>query len=243
MNEIPIVVEPSFPVFAPRPLKENLNKQMANLIMVNTSPHKLIFKITPNTTDVRYSIRPEIDYLSPHGSRLIGISISDAPQPKREHDFTYKVVALNPAECFGISATQYWEQNRLENDVGQLHEAQFVCLEPDAESKLLSSHRITTRLINDHEAKTSLTSDEYPKRIRRYTALVDEPIDYYTSPINSSAYPRKQSVRKDSNTELSYPCMNANESFWYNATAMRSFLYGFLFAFVCSTVLVIRKNR
>uniref|UniRef100_A0A1I7VD22 MSP domain-containing protein n=2 Tax=Loa loa TaxID=7209 RepID=A0A1I7VD22_LOALO len=83
ITDMPILLEPSFPMFTPRPLKENLNKRTANLIFVNTSPHKLIFKIVPNSTDINYSIRPEIDYLAPNGCRFIGISINDAPQPKR----------------------------------------------------------------------------------------------------------------------------------------------------------------
>lgn len=85
ITDMPIVLEPSFPTFTPRPVKENLNKQTANLIFVNTSPYKLIFKIVPNSADINYSIHPEIDYLAPNGCRLIGISISEAPQPKKVH--------------------------------------------------------------------------------------------------------------------------------------------------------------
>lgn len=83
ISEMPIMVEPPFPTFMPRPLKENLNKQTANFLLVNTSPHKLIFKIVPNSTDINYSIRPEIDYIAPSGCRYVGISISEAPQPKK----------------------------------------------------------------------------------------------------------------------------------------------------------------
>lgn len=83
ITDMPVVLEPPFPTFTPRPLKENLNKQTANLILVNTSPHKLIFKIVPNSTDINYLIQPEIDYLAPNGCRLIGISINDTPKPKK----------------------------------------------------------------------------------------------------------------------------------------------------------------
>lgn len=97
ITDMPVVVEPSFPTFTPRPLKENLNKQTANLILVNTSPYKLIFKIVPNSTDINYSIHPEIDYLAPNGSRFVGISISEAPHPNKV--FYFSTVLLHKLIC------------------------------------------------------------------------------------------------------------------------------------------------
>ncbi|KAM3720561.1 Peroxisome assembly protein [Dirofilaria immitis] len=250
--EMPILLEPPFPTFTPHPLRENLNKQLASLIFVNTSPHKLIFKIVPNSTAIRYSIHPEIDYLGPNACRLIGISISEAPQPKKEHDFTYKVLALNPTESFGISAMQYWEENRLEYN-GQLHEAQFVCLEPEAELQLDSSHRIISRTSRDNNETKALLSIEYPKRIRRHTALLNHSTTSNDSCSDSPIYHRKQSVFEDIVRETAIHskiqchcqchCTNLNHYFWQEAATMRSFFYGFVFAFICSALLIIRKNR
>uniref|UniRef100_A0A0R3RJ52 Major sperm protein n=1 Tax=Elaeophora elaphi TaxID=1147741 RepID=A0A0R3RJ52_9BILA len=186
---MPIIVEPAFPTFTLRPIKGNLNQQTANLIIVNTSPHKLIFKIVPKSSDVSYSIRPEIDYLAPNGCRLVGISINQAPQPKRKHDFTYKVLALNPNESFGISAVQFWEQNQLENNgwyiekciitnstsAAPLQEAQFVCLEAEVESSLDSSKRSVPRVRRkriDNEPKLSSSADD-PIRMRRRVSSLD----------------------------------------------------------------------
>ncbi|VDM92447.1 unnamed protein product [Onchocerca ochengi] len=243
--EMPVVVEPSFPMFTARPLKENLNKQVANLIFVNTSSHKLIFKIVPNSTDIHYSIHPEIDYLAPNGCRLIGISISETPQPKREHDFTYKILALNPAECFGISAVQYWEQNQLENSNQQFQEAQFVCLEPEAESQLDSSHRIISRSLHERDNKSkAILSIEYPKRIQRHTALLDRSTVSDNSYPNSPIYYRKQLLSKDILSEMNHcHCINLNHYFWQEAATMRSFFYGYIFAFICFALLIIRKNK
>ncbi|VIO97000.1 Uncharacterized protein BM_BM12800 [Brugia malayi] len=245
ITDMPVVLEPPFPTFTPRPLKENLNKQTANLILVNTSPHKLIFKIVPNSTDINYLIQPEIDYLAPNGCRLIGISINDTPKPKKEHDFTYKVLALNPTESFGLSAIQYWEQNQPENNAHLLQEAQFVCLEPEMESPhRKQQHRI------DNDMKVSL-STEYAKRIRRHTALLDHSRTSNDSESNSPVYYKKQLVPKDIDAEIvtdskndyHCQCTNSNHYFWQEAATMRSFFYGFIFAFICSAILVIRKNR
>ncbi|KAL3999033.1 MSP (Major sperm protein) domain family protein [Acanthocheilonema viteae] len=243
ITDMPVVVEPSFPMFTPRPLKENLNKQTANLILVNTSPYKLIFKIVPNSANINYSIRPEIDYLAPNGCRLIGISISEAPEPKREHDFTYKVLALNPTECFGISAVQFWDQNQLENNGHLLQEAQFVCLEPEAESSLASSYHSISRRRIDNEPKISLSS-KYPKRIRRHTVLFDH-AKTLTDPQHSPIYYKKQTISKDIFPEIIQcpcHCANSNQYFWQKAATMRSFFYGFAFAFICSVLLFIRKK-
>ncbi|VDK84308.1 unnamed protein product [Litomosoides sigmodontis] len=240
--DMPVVVEPSFPTFTPRPLKENLNKQTANLMLVNTSPYKLIFKIVPNSTDINYSIRPEIDYLTPNGSRLVGISISEAPQPKKEHDFTYKVLVLNSTEGFGISAVQFWEQKQLENIGNKLQEAQFVCLEPEPESPLDSSHYGVTRKRVDSETKTPQFS-EYPKRLRRQTVFHDcSPTSQPISP----AYCKKQSVLNDIFPEIPQcpcHCTNSNHYFWQEAATMRSFFYGFALAFICSAFFIVRKKQ
>ncbi|CAG9529805.1 unnamed protein product [Cercopithifilaria johnstoni] len=244
-TDMPIVVEPSFPTFTPRPLKENLKKQTANLILVNTSPYRLIFKIVPNTINIKYSIRPEIDYLAPNGCRFVDISINETPRSKREHDFTYKVLVLNSTESFGLSPVQFWDQNQLDHNDHQLQEAQFVCLESETESPLSSSHRSISHRRIDNEPKVSLV-DEHHKQIQRHTALFDHSRTSNDPQPISSTYHRKQSMLKNISPEIiQYPCncTNSNHYFWQEAATLRSFFYGFALACICSALLIFRKKQ
>lgn len=106
ISEMPIVLEPAFPIFAPRPVKDNLNKQSAHLLFVNTSSFKLIFKITANVSNINYSIRPLVDYLPPRGCRFIAVSINETPQPKKVFflGFSSKIFRTLAAECTAPAA-------------------------------------------------------------------------------------------------------------------------------------------
>nr|CDQ01816.1 Bm12800, isoform b [Brugia malayi] len=112
-----------------------------------------------------------------------------------------------------------------------------------------SPHRKQQHRI-DNDMKVSL-STEYAKRIRRHTALLDHSRTSNDSESNSPVYYKKQLVPKDIDAEIvtdskndyHCQCTNSNHYFWQEAATMRSFFYGFIFAFICSAILVIRKNR
>ncbi|VDN32122.1 unnamed protein product [Gongylonema pulchrum] len=198
INEMPIALEPAFPIFTPRPIRENPYKQTAHLLFVNTTSFKLIFKITAPLSSINYSIRPPVDYLLPRGCRYITVSISEPPQPKKEHDFTYKVAALAASDGLGMTAAQYWEQNRLDNNgqlreliyslqYRQLQEGQFVCVEPEAEAKTPSIQRSFSGATL---AGGKLTASEYQNRFRRHTSPFDQQVPTETIPQNSPIYHR-----------------------------------------------------
>lgn len=74
---------------------------------------RLLFKIEANP-NLKYLIRPSIDYIMPNGSRFVSISMDAALNPKKEHQFTCKIVALLDDEGHGLSADQFWKQGRVE---------------------------------------------------------------------------------------------------------------------------------
>ncbi|VDN01147.1 unnamed protein product [Thelazia callipaeda] len=245
LNEMPVEIEPPFPFFTPRPLKENLNKQTANLLVVNTTPFKLIFKIIPNNKDINYIVRPVVGYVTPHGCRFTAVSMSENPSPKKEHDFTYKVVILQTNESFGISAEEFWDKNQLDTDTRRVQEAQFICVEPEHGATHESYRRVIPSIYDITSEKSP--SVDYLKRLRRNTNLLDGRAVLSTPAVDSPSYSRRKSrsgrtARTDSDRCFCV-CCDPNNYFWQSAKGMRSFFYGFLLSFVLSGFLFLRCKR
>ncbi|KHN81348.1 hypothetical protein Tcan_08524, partial [Toxocara canis] len=162
LNEALVAIEPGFPLFAPRPSTQLPLKRTANMVLVNISSLRLIFKIehSDSAEAKKYLVRPDVDYLPPHGCRSVTISIlNDPPQPGKEHEFIYHIVPLGADDGLGMSAKEYWKSKNLDKGSDKrTQEGQFICIEPEPRSgnSMLGIRRQLSR--PDVAARASLST-------------------------------------------------------------------------------------
>ncbi|VDN21296.1 unnamed protein product [Gongylonema pulchrum] len=128
IDEPPITVEPELIIFEPRPQG-----------------------ISAKSIEIAYKICPCFDYIQPEDSRMLRISISTPTKPNKTHGFIYETLPLSNMQGYGIAASQYWNENDL--DQKEKYLGTFVCRE--AESKTGYSLQYNRRLTFEDTAPVS----------------------------------------------------------------------------------------